>query len=327
MKKRNAIIFLFFFCLFLTSFICTWLILISKGDKQSEKSVVVVTNPPVKKDVIKNTDKPAAIPKDSIEPNKENPPIVNQPKENPPKADEASEKPAKEPQSPVVDGKLKEYETKFEDIYKKDGIKTAFLTFDDGPSKKVTPQVLDILKEYDIKATFFVVGNQVQNNQAILKRTYEEGHSIALHSYSHNYGEIYSNIEAFSKDFKKVEQLVNNILGKNFSTRIYRFPGGSFGSKKDSFKKYINDIGCHYIDWNTLTGDTEYIVDSKGKKVVRSEPKALISRFKETLKASGNKEDIVVLMHDLGTKQSTADALPELIEFLKREGYAFKTIK
>lgn len=302
-RYRRAIIYCSILALFLLSFISTTLILNRNTNTQAEVQKVITTNPPV-------SDKTKAV----------NTQTTN-------KDEKVTPQKAAPTKSESNKSTLKSYETRFEDIYIADGKKTAFLTFDDGPSSKVTPQILDVLKRYDIKGTFFVVGNQVEYNKNILKRVYQEGHSIALHSYSHDYKKIYSKLDAFKSDFEKSEKLVKSVLGKDFSTRIYRFPGGSFGSKKDVFKKYLNKIGYQYIDWNTLTGDTEYIVNSKGKKVVRSEPKALVNRFKETLKTASNKEDIVVLMHDLGSKQGTADALPGIIEYLKKEGYTFKVIK
>jgi peptidoglycan/xylan/chitin deacetylase (PgdA/CDA1 family) len=332
--------------LFLLSFVGTSL-LIDSGKEEYTK--VVIANPPAPEITDKNTDKPIVIPGEE---KLNETPLPNNPKENKPKERDSEEDPSEVPPKDTPEPEknrpdenkeenknppdenpaekctiTKDYETKFEEIFKTDGIKTVYLTFDDGPSSKVTPQILDILKSYDIKATFFVVGNQVEYNKSLLKRELEEGHSIALHSYSHDYGYIYSNLDAFKSDFIKVERLVKNILGESFSTRIYRFPGGSFGSKKDVSKQYINQIGYQYIDWNTLTGDTEYIVDSNGNKKVRNDPQALIDRFIETLNMSGNKEDLVVLMHDLGSKQSTADALPGLIDLLKSKGYMFKVIK
>ncbi|WP_055669466.1 polysaccharide deacetylase family protein [Desnuesiella massiliensis] len=201
-----------------------------------------------------------------------------------------------------------------ERAYIKDGKKTVFLTFDDGPSANITPQILNILDKYNIKATFFVVGAMVEENKEILKRTYNSGHAIANHSYSHNYSKIYSNVDNFIYEVDKTDEALKKILGYNFNTRVFRFPGGSYGNKKE-FKEAINNKGMIYIDWNSLNGDAEGQGLSKDR---------LINRFLET---SSNYEKLVVLMHDAPGKQSTVDSLPSIIENLKQRGFEFAILK
>lgn len=201
-----------------------------------------------------------------------------------------------------------------ERAYIKDGKKTVFLTFDDGPSANITPQILNILDKYNIKATFFVVGAMAEENKEILKRTYNSGHAIANHSYSHNYSKIYSNVDNFIYEVDKTEEALKKILGYNFNTRVFRFPGGSYGNKKE-FKEAINNKGMIYIDWNSLNGDAEGQGLSKDR---------LINRFLET---SSNYEKLVVLMHDAPGKQSTVDSLPSIIENLKQRGFEFAILK
>lgn len=191
--------------------------------------------------------------------------------------------------------------------------KTAYLTFDDGPSVHSTTTILDILKQYDIKATFFVVGNQAEKNPDILKRIYEEGHAIGNHTYSHNYSYIYSNPSNFILELEITERILKSILGENFETNIIRFPGGSFGAKREPFRNAVVERGYKYIDWNSLNGDAE------GHHIPKDK---LIERFKSTY---NNQQELVVLMHDTDAKETTPEALPYIIEFLRNEGYEFST--
>lgn len=108
--------------------------------------------------------------------------------------------------------------------------KVAYLTFDDGPSQAVTPLILDVLKEENIKATFFVLGINVKNNPDILKRTYLEGHYIANHGYSHNYSKIYASKEKVLEEYNKTEKVIKKAIGNNdYSSYLFRFPGGFEG--------------------------------------------------------------------------------------------------
>lgn len=224
-----------------------------------------------------------------------------------------------------VETKKAEPEEKKEEVVKKEEntekeneepkkSKVAYLTFDDGPSKQVTPQVLDILKKYNIKATFFVIGSSAEYNSDLLKRAYAEGHAIGNHTYSHNYKYIYSSVDNFLADIHKNEQVLKNILGQDFKTNLVRFPGGSFGKKKDPFKTALKNQGYNYFDWNALNGDAE------GHHIPKDR---LVQKLKTT---SSGKNELIILMHDLGTKQTTVDALPEIIEYLQSEGYEFRKL-
>ncbi len=193
--------------------------------------------------------------------------------------------------------------------------KIAYLTFDDGPSSNITPQVLDVLKEYNVKATFFVIGNMAERYPDIIKRMNKEGHSIGNHSYSHSYKYIYGKTSNFINELKRTEKVLNNILGEKYETNVIRFPGGSFGSKKAPFRKAVKDKGYVYYDWNSLNGDAEGHNISKRR---------LVQRFKTTF--NGQKK-LTILMHDMETKQTTVDALPEIIEFLQEQGYEFSVLK
>lgn len=201
---------------------------------------------------------------------------------------------------------------------KKDGIKTCYLTFDDGPSYN-TPKVLKILDQYHIKATFFVTGTHSDSYQYI-KEIDKKGHTIGLHTYSHDYEEIYTSLASYMKDLKKIQQLVKKQTGKE--VYYMRFPGGSsnlvskkynVGIMKRLTKKVI-DEGYQYYDWTCVNGDGENIKTVSG----------LIKKAKEE---TGDLEDIMFLMHDGSSNDATVKALPSIIKFLQEKGYEFKVIE
>jgi peptidoglycan/xylan/chitin deacetylase (PgdA/CDA1 family) len=194
--------------------------------------------------------------------------------------------------------------------------KVAYLTFDDGPSSSVTPQILEILKNEGVKATFFVLGSRAELYPELVKQEYDEGHYIANHGYSHNYKSIYSSVQAILDEYNSTEEKIKIALGnENYSSHLFRFPGGSEGGKyakiKDEAKGFLEENSILYINWNCLTND------SVGKPTYES----VIKDFKIT---QNGKDKIVVLMHDTGAKQITADSLPEIISYLKEQGYVFK---
>ena len=200
-------------------------------------------------------------------------------------------------------------------VYKSDGHKIAYLTFDDGPSANITPGVLKSLDNYNIKATFFIVGNMAIRYPDILKKEVADGQAIGNHTYSHNYKYIYSDTKAFISDINKCEAALKSILGSNFNTKIVRFPGGSFGKKLQPFRDALKSDGYHYIDWNDLTGD------ANGQNIPVDK---LLDNLKKYTKG---KEHVVILMHDASTKETTVQALPKVIEYLKSQGYSFDTLK
>lgn len=193
--------------------------------------------------------------------------------------------------------------------------KTVYLTFDDGPSKSVTPLILDLLKKENIKATFFVLGSRVKLNPEILKREYEEGHYIANHGYSHIYGQIYSSSMSVLDEYNSTKEAVQNALGIEYDGHLFRFPGGSTGGKYKNIKKeaksILNENNIAYVDWNALSNDA---AGAKTKE-------AIIENTKSTV---GEKKSVVILMHDAGDKILTYEALPEIIAYLREKGYVFK---
>lgn len=202
------------------------------------------------------------------------------------------------------------------DIYYSDE-KQVYLTFDDGPSKDITPQILDILKENDVKATFFVLGARVDLYPETLKREYNEGHYIANHGYSHEYSRIYQNRDTVFDEFNQCEVSIKNALGnQEYNSYLFRFPGGSRGGRyektKSEARQLFEEYGVAYTNWNCLTGD------AAGKKTKDA-------CIQEMLESKGNQNSIILLMHDANDKSQTVEALPEIIQYYKNEGYTFKT--
>ncbi len=209
-----------------------------------------------------------------------------------------------------------------------DGKKTAYLTFDDGPSVTVTPKVLDVLKQYKVNATFFVIGSSVdegEKSKQILKRSFEEGNAFGNHTYTHNLKTLYPNkklnVEYFMEEVDKTNNLLKNVLGQDFNTRVIRMPGGYMSRQyyKDpnlaAFDDKLKKMNMCSIDWNA------YDFDSEGKK---KNAKQLLDEVKKSV---GTQEKAVILMHDTYGKEETANALPQIIEYLKAEGYELKTLK
>lgn len=195
--------------------------------------------------------------------------------------------------------------------------KQVYLTFDDGPSKSITPQVLDILKEYDVKATFFVLGARVDLYPETLKRIYNEGHYIANHGYSHEYKSIYQNKDTVFQEYVECENSIKAALqNEDYNSYLFRFPGGSSGGRysriKAEAREHLNSYGIAYTNWNCLNGDAE------GKKTKED----CIAEFIST---KGNQNSLIVLMHDANDKTQTVESLPDIIQMLKDEGYTFKT--
>lgn len=138
--------------------------------------------------------------------------------------------------------------------------KIAYLTFDDGPSENITPQILETLKNEEVKATFFVLGSRVELRPDLVKREYEEGHYIANHGYSHVYTSIYSSPQAVLDEYNKAENKIKEAIGNSeYSSHLFRFPGGSEGGKygkvKNAAKSLLEENDVSFINWNALTND------------------------------------------------------------------------
>lgn len=196
--------------------------------------------------------------------------------------------------------------------------KVAYLTFDDGPSKN-TEKILDILDEYNVKATFFVIYHKNMGDR--YKAIVDRGHSIALHSYTHNYKKIYSSTDAYFADLNKISDYVESVTG--VKSHIIRFPGGSSNTVSNKYskgimkklRKAVVDKGYSYHDWN---------VDSKDASGNNVDKDILL----ESVKSSLNKyKEVDILMHDTGeAKETTVEALPNIIEYVKSQGYSMECI-
>lgn len=209
-----------------------------------------------------------------------------------------------------------------------DGKKVVYLTFDDGPSETVTPHILDTLKEENVHATFFLVGKAIDESEAnknLVKREFEEGNAIGNHTYSHNYNYLYPkniiNVNNIMADIEKTNQSLKNVLGEDFSTRAIRFPGGHMTwAKKDAkgmeeMDKALADKDYHQVDWNSLSKDAE------------GPHKNAAQLKQEVINTMGNKQKLIILMHDTYGKEETAKALPDVIKYLKEQGYEFRVLK
>ncbi|MBO6047494.1 MAG: polysaccharide deacetylase [Erysipelotrichaceae bacterium] len=192
--------------------------------------------------------------------------------------------------------------------------KVIYLTFDDGPSKQ-TPKILKVLKKYNVKATFFVIGARPKCYKYI-GQAYKQGHCIAAHSYTHNYN-IYKSQSKFYKDLGKIEKVIKKQTGK--TSKVIRFPGGSSNTISRKYKKHIMKKltksvmkkGYRYYDWNVDS------TDASGNNVKASK---IVKRSKS------KKKKICLLMHDAVTKKTTVKALPKVIKYYKKKGYTFKTL-
>ena len=193
-----------------------------------------------------------------------------------------------------------------------------YLTFDDGPSQTITAKVLDILKEEGILATFFVV-NKSDSLNYLIKREYDEGHTVALHAYNHNYASIYTSVDSYFSDLDKIQNKIKGITGEE--SMIIRFPGGSSNTVSKKYKKGIMSEltslvvarGYHYFDWNVSSGD------AGGGRSSAQVYQNVTSRL------SPNKAN-VVLMHDFENNYYTLNALRDIIRFGKDNGYVFRKI-
>ena len=202
-----------------------------------------------------------------------------------------------------------------ENIYHSD-TKRVFLTFDDGPSETVTPVVLDTLKKENIKATFFLLGSRVELNPELVKREYNEGHYLASHGYSHVYSQIYASPQSVIDEYNRSVTAIRNAIGdQQYNPHLFRFPGGYWGGKyaevKKQAKQLLDENDILHIDWNALTSD------AAGAKTTEQ----FISELEKTVPKHNS---VVVLMHDAGNKQATANALPTIIKYFRDRGFEFE---
>lgn len=196
----------------------------------------------------------------------------------------------------------------------KEDEKIVYLTFDDGPTPKITEAILDVLKSHDIKATFFIVGKEIKGRETILKRIYEEGHGIGLHTYSHNFKIIYKNPESFIMEMEKTKNTINETLGTQLDFPVIRFPGGSAGRLNKNFYRLLTEKGYLIFDWNVDLHD--------GVKGSLS-PNEFLANAK---KCSDKSIRRIILAHCNSNNKNTCEALDSIITYYQSEGYTFKAI-
>lgn len=191
--------------------------------------------------------------------------------------------------------------------------KVIYLTFDDGPGA-YTDRLLEILKQYNAKATFFVVGTNANLSQR-LKAIAEDGHAIGIHTMTHVFENIYASEEAFLQDLYGVQALIQQHTG--ITTTLMRFPGGSSNQRcveKGQMKqlaKTVTNLGFQYFDWNVDSND------AGGAKTADEV-------YRNVIEGIGSKKSACVLMHDI--KGYTVDAIEQIIQWGLANGYTFQML-
>ena len=188
--------------------------------------------------------------------------------------------------------------------------KKVYLTFDDGPGSQ-TGKILDILKKNHVKATFFVTGKEDASSKKIYQRIVKEGHTLAMHSYSHIQDVIYDSKEAFEKDLKQINRCLYEATGVH--TKFYRFPGGSSTQNTSlSIQNFIDVLKKNhylYLDWNVISPDINNANATKEQVVTG------------VMQGVDAYDTVVVLMYDVADKPMTVKALPSIIKQIKAKNY------
>lgn len=214
------------------------------------------------------------------------------------------------------------YQTLYPELYvtppeasvRKEG--AVYLTFDDGPSQ-ITPKILETLRSYDVKATFFVVGRNLElpENREILRDAAAAGHTIGIHTYSHVYANIYTSVETYLEDFNRVFQQVYEITGTY--PNVFRFPGGSInGYSRPLYQALIAELqrrGFVYFDWNVSSEDA--VGAATPEKILRNSLAGIDDAYRA-----------VILLHDSSTKATTAEALPALLRALQERDLTLEAL-
>lgn len=197
--------------------------------------------------------------------------------------------------------------------------KRVYLTFDDGPSP-TTETVLEILQQKQVKATFFVIA--AENNREylpLIRKAVEQGHQIALHSCTHDYKSIYASTTAFWADIKELRQQIAPYVDVE-KIQWIRFPGGSTNTVSHKYggsgimktlKQQAEEKGYRYIDWNVCANDA-----------IGGHPSAN-TIYHNVVDSVNDKKEVVVLMHDTKATKTTAEALPDMIDWFLEQGFEF----
>ena len=193
--------------------------------------------------------------------------------------------------------------------------KVVYITIDDGPTTG-TPKLLDILDEYNAKATWFVTGQYMEGTalEDMLKQIHDKGHAIGVHTFSHKYTSIYASVDAYMEDYNKMNTIIVNATGE--SSGLFRFPGGSNAGYNKKIRtellSRVKSEGLVYYDWNAFTGDTEGM--SKSEMVSKA------------VKECSYNNKAILLMHDVPGKDAVVEALPEILSQLQAKGYEFRAL-
>jgi peptidoglycan-N-acetylglucosamine deacetylase len=190
--------------------------------------------------------------------------------------------------------------------------KVIYLTFDDGPSRGPCSEILDILKEENVKGTFFILGNEIKGNEDVLKRIYDEGHSIGLHSMTHEKKNLYNNENDFLNEMLKVQDLIEKTIG--FKSNILRFPFGANNNTyklKKSLVELLHNNNFKIYDWT---------VDTRDGELYNASPETFIKNSRS------KNNNITLLMHCGSANKNSPKALKSIISYYKENNYTFKTI-
>lgn len=206
--------------------------------------------------------------------------------------------------------------------------RTIFLTFDDGPSRGKTEEVLRILNDYSIRATFFTVGMFVDYYPELTRQIADAGHTLACHSYSHDYGRLYTTPEAILDDLANWERAVTDATGSLPEAKLYRFPGGTTGNTLSSHEDYhallaaVTDAGYTPFDWTVATND-RYLA---GKREEQTMEEYFFESLAFTLSLTNRTPapPKILIMHD--TSADTVATLPAILDYLIDQGYTFATL-
>lgn len=191
-------------------------------------------------------------------------------------------------------------------------IKTICLTFDDGPTDSTTPKILDILRKENIPATFFVIGRQISSRKEILQRTFDDGHAIGIHTYSHEYKQIYASTSALLGDIRRCQKSIREVLPE-WNSDLYRFPGGEAGLS-DTLISAVKNAGYKICSWNASVEDAV------------SPNASAEDLYNNAVRSAGEKNHVVLLLHDGVGYRETVRALPKIIEYFRSKGYTFQSL-
>lgn len=187
--------------------------------------------------------------------------------------------------------------------------KVMYITFDDGP-KDDTPELLALLEELDVPATFFLVGARVRAFPDYARMIAEAGYPIGCHSMAHSYSYLKEDVRNISADLERFTRLMRETVGEAFETDLYRFPGGST-SYSSSARRCVVEQGYAWFDWNGMTGDT--LPDMNAERIEQY-----------ALRTSGSQDVIILLAHE--GKRKTRDALVGIVGHYRALGYEFRTL-